>query len=121
MAILHAIKKWQSYLMGRHFIIKTDHHSLKYFLQNRASTHFQQKWVSKLLGFYYEIQYKQGCDNQVADALSRIPLDASVIQSSPPIDQLELLAISYPYLSWIDDLRRHIEQDSWILEKIQEM
>lgn len=31
MAILHAIKKWQSYLVGRYFIIKTDHYSLKFF------------------------------------------------------------------------------------------
>lgn len=77
--------------------------------------------MSKLLGFDYEIQYKQGCDNQVTHALSRIPLDASVVQSSPAIDQLQLLAISYPYLSWMDDLRRYIKQDSWILAKIQEV
>lgn len=77
--------------------------------------------MSTLLGFDYEIQHKQGCDNQVADALSRISLDASVVQSSPAIRQLELLAIFYPYLSWMDDLRRHIEQDSWILAKIQEV
>ncbi|TQD94797.1 hypothetical protein C1H46_019590 [Malus baccata] len=41
MAIIHAVKKWQSYLVGRHFIIKTDHYSLKFFLQNRAHTPFQ--------------------------------------------------------------------------------
>ena len=69
LAIVHAIKKWQTYLHGAHFLIRTDHHSLKYFLQNRAHTPFQQKWISKLLGFDYEIQYKQGTENQVADAL----------------------------------------------------
>jgi len=31
LAILHALKKWQPYLMGRHFKIKTHHDSLKYF------------------------------------------------------------------------------------------
>lgn len=59
-AIVHAMKKWQNNLHGRHFIIKTDHNGLKYFLNQRANTPFQEKWVSKLLGYDYEIQYKQG-------------------------------------------------------------
>ena len=32
LAILHAVKKWRSYLMGHHFKVKIDHDSLKYFL-----------------------------------------------------------------------------------------
>ena len=38
LAILHALKKWQSYLIGRHFIVKKDHDSLKYFLEQRLSS-----------------------------------------------------------------------------------
>ena len=33
LAILHALKKWRTYLMGRHFKVKTDHDSLKHFLE----------------------------------------------------------------------------------------
>ena len=33
MAILHAVQKWRPYLLGNHFCIKTDHQSLKYFLE----------------------------------------------------------------------------------------
>jgi len=32
LAILHALKKWRPYPMGRHFKVKMDHDSLKYFL-----------------------------------------------------------------------------------------
>jgi hypothetical protein len=32
-AILHAIKKQHPYLIGRHFKVKIDHDSLKYFLE----------------------------------------------------------------------------------------
>ncbi|KAM1179276.1 hypothetical protein ACFX2G_018865 [Malus domestica] len=101
MAILHTIKKWQSYLVDKHFITKTYHHSLKLFLQNRANTPFQQKWVSKLLGFDYEVQYKQGCDNQVADALSKLPLGAPQEQSSPTLNQMEFFGNFLP-LSKLD-------------------
>lgn len=38
LAILHAVQKWQSYLVRNHFIVQTDHHNLKYFLQGRAHT-----------------------------------------------------------------------------------
>jgi hypothetical protein len=33
LAILNATKKWCPYLIGRHFKIKIDHDSLKYFLE----------------------------------------------------------------------------------------
>ncbi|KAM1189657.1 hypothetical protein ACFX2J_025306 [Malus domestica] len=70
--IVYAVKKWHNYLQGRHFVIRTDHHILKYLLSNRAHTSFQQKWVTKLLGFDYEIHYKTRNDNLAADALSRM-------------------------------------------------
>ena len=33
LAILHALKKWWPYLMGRHFKVKTNHDCIKYFLE----------------------------------------------------------------------------------------
>jgi hypothetical protein len=37
MEILHALKKWRPYLIGRNFKVKTYHDSLKYFLEQRLS------------------------------------------------------------------------------------
>ena len=31
LAILHALKQWRPYLMGRHFKVKPDHDSLEHF------------------------------------------------------------------------------------------
>lgn len=41
-------------------------------LEQKISTHFQQFWLSKLLGFDYEIQYNKVVNNVVDDALSRV-------------------------------------------------
>ena len=71
LAIFHALKKWRTYLMRRHFKVKTDHDSLKHFLEQRLSSEEQQKWVTKMLGHDFEIIYKKGKLNVVADALSR--------------------------------------------------
>lgn len=72
LAIVCAVQKWELYLMGSHFIIKTDQKSLKWLLQQRILTQFQQFWISKLMGFDYEIQYKGGSENVAVDALSRL-------------------------------------------------
>jgi hypothetical protein len=70
LVILHVVDLWRPYLLGQHFQIKTDHQSLKYFMEQRISSPEQQKWVTKLFGYDYEIIYKKGKDNVVADALS---------------------------------------------------
>lgn len=71
MAICLAILKWKYYLMGRHFLVRTDQQSLRYILQQREIGGDYQKWVSKLMGYSFDIQFKPGRVNQVADALSR--------------------------------------------------
>jgi len=38
LAILHAMDLWHPYLLGEHFQIKTDHQSLKYFLEQCISS-----------------------------------------------------------------------------------
>ena len=47
--ILHEHKKWWPYRMGRHFKVKMDHGSLKYFLEQILSSEDQQKWVINML------------------------------------------------------------------------
>jgi hypothetical protein len=71
LVILHAVDLWCPYLLGQRFQIKTAHQSLKYFLEQRISSPKQQKWVTKLFGYDYEIIYKKGKDNVVADSLSQ--------------------------------------------------
>lgn len=68
LAVVMFVTKWRHYLLGRHFQIKTDHQSLKFLLEQKITTLMQQKWLSKLMGFDYEITYRTGKTNVVADA-----------------------------------------------------
>jgi transposase InsO family protein len=113
MEILHALKKWRPYLIGRHFKVKTDHDSLKYFLEQRLSSEEQQKWVTKILGYDFEIVYKKGKQNVVADALSRKDEDVEAI----------LCAISIIQPDWIIEARDEWKNDEkvWtLIERLQQ-
>lgn len=68
---MHAVKKWHSYLAIQPFVIRTDQKSLKYLLEQRLSTPSQFGWLTTLMGMTYDIHYKKGKENSVADALSR--------------------------------------------------
>ncbi|KAG8367046.1 hypothetical protein BUALT_Bualt16G0031700 [Buddleja alternifolia] len=76
---------------GRHFTIKIDHKSLKHLMKQRISTPSQEKWLVKLLGYDFTIQYKSGQENIVVDALSRqAPAQVQTLWSISSV-QLELL------------------------------
>ncbi|KAK8934390.1 hypothetical protein KSP39_PZI015066 [Platanthera zijinensis] len=89
LAIIHAVAVWRPYLLGRHFTIRTDHQSLKHFLDQRISSPLQQKWVTKLLSYDYEISYRSDKENVVADALSRLPENTVAHISGPLVDSLD--------------------------------
>jgi hypothetical protein len=44
---------------------------LNYFVEKRLSSPEQNKWLTKMLGYDYEIIYKKGKENVVADPFSR--------------------------------------------------
>jgi hypothetical protein len=111
MAILHALKKWFPYLIGRHFKVKIDHDILKYFLEQRLSSEEQQKWVTKILGYDFEIIYKKGKKNVVADALSRKDEDVEAF----------LCAISIIQPDWIIEARDEWKNDENVWTLIQRL
>lgn len=94
MAVLLAVDKWRSYLQQQEFILKTDHRSLLFLTEQRATTKLQQKSMLKLMDLSFKIQYKQGHTNKAADALSRMS-----------DGEHSVLAISVGQPSWLQILQ----------------
>ena len=100
LAIVKAIKKWRPYLLGKPFTVRIDHKSLKYLLEQRITTPARARWLPKLLGYDYKIEYKSGPENQGADSLSRAV-------------EFQFLSISQPRADWWPLLQKEVQHDSF--------
>nr|KYP46452.1 Retrotransposable element Tf2 [Cajanus cajan] len=86
LAVTEAIKKWRQYLIGHYFQIITDQKSLKSLLTQAVHTPEQQKWAIKFLGYHFDILYRPGSQNLVADTLSRPePQPSILLHISSPV------------------------------------
>jgi hypothetical protein len=71
LAIIRALKKWHSDLLGTHFYVYTDHRTLKNFDAQKDLSHHQLRWQEFLSQYDVTITYIRGEDNTVTDALSQ--------------------------------------------------
>ena len=72
LAVIHALRTWRHYLLGRQFTIVSDHHSLKFLQTQPQLSRRQARWLELLAEFDFEIVHRPGKSNVVADALSRL-------------------------------------------------
>lgn len=107
LAIILAIDHWHPYLQHSEFFIHTDHRSLCFLDDQRLTTPWQHKALTKLLGLRYKIIYKKGSENGATDALSRFPSVS------------ELTAISSMVPDWIQEIIAGYANDSDALSKLQ--
>ncbi|OWY99132.1 Transposase, partial [Phytophthora megakarya] len=78
LAVVWAIKLYRPYLYGRRFTIVTYHSALKWLMMSPNLAGKLHRWALTLQKFDFEVQYRLGSTNVVADALSRAPVMATV-------------------------------------------
>ena len=114
MAIVLAIQKWKHYLLENRFVVHTDQKSLKFLLEQREVSMEYQKWLIKLLPYNFEILYKAGIDNKVADGLSRISHPVAAVT------YMECFAVTVPAVLQLQDIYKEIETDATLQKLIHE-
>jgi transposase InsO family protein len=72
LAIVYCVNKLKYYLMGRHFLIQSDHAALTALIHTRFANNRVYRWSLFLQEYSFTIQYVKGDQNVVADTLSRM-------------------------------------------------
>ena len=71
LAVVWAVKTFNSYIMGTHFTIITDHNALKALTNKSVLEGRLARWADFLMGYDMNIVYRRGKDNIIANTLSR--------------------------------------------------
>jgi len=72
LAVVFAIDKFRSYLVGAKIIVYTDHAALKYLLSKKDAKPRLFRWILLLQKFDLKIKDKKGIVNSITDHLSRM-------------------------------------------------
>lgn len=108
LAVVFALDKFRSYLIGFKIVIFTDHAALKYLLTKKDAKPRLLRWILLLQEFDLEIKDKKGVENVVADHLSRLIFSDSL--ETMPINDIfpdeQLFGISH--LPWFADIVNYL-------------
>ncbi|KAM1672234.1 hypothetical protein ACFXTN_037149 [Malus domestica] len=93
LAVVFALDKFRSYLLGTKVIIYTDHAALKYLLTKKEAKPRLIRWMLLLQEFDIEIRDKKGSENVVADHLSRLVHEEEVVPIPETFPDEQLMSI----------------------------
>jgi len=69
--IIHTLKMSRHYLLGRRFVLMSDHIGLRYLFDQSNMNVRKARWLSTINELDFEIRYIKGKKNRVENALSR--------------------------------------------------
>ena len=110
LAVVFACEKFRQYILGSHVIIHTDHAAIKYLMSKKEAKPRLIRWVLLLQEFDLEIKDKKGCDNVIADHLSRIERSTAeeekiILTENFPNEQLFKVSFQLP---WYADIVNYL-------------
>jgi hypothetical protein len=88
-AVVHALKIWRHYLVGKRCELYMDHKSLKYIFTQSNLNLRQRRWLELIKDYGLGTNYYPGKANVVADALSRRSHVSQLVVDSMPFELCE--------------------------------
>ncbi|CAN6547371.1 unnamed protein product [Malus baccata var. baccata] len=99
-AVVFALDKFRSYLIGTKVIVFTDHAALKYLLTKKEAKPRLIHWMLLLQEFDIEIRDKKGSENVVADHLRRMVHNEESLPILETFPDEQLLSIKVLETKW---------------------
>ncbi|XP_057790883.1 uncharacterized protein LOC131007994 [Salvia miltiorrhiza] len=87
LAVVYAFDKFRSYLIGTKSIVHTDHAAIRYLFEKKDAKPRLIRWILLLQEFNIEIRDRRGCENVVADHLSRLENPVEGENANVPINE----------------------------------
>lgn len=81
LVVVWGFRRMRDYLEGYHFTVLTDHQTLRWLQRIEEPTGRLGRWVFELQQYDFDIQYRRGALNRVADARSRTPETSAVTRA----------------------------------------
>ena len=73
LAIKHFVEYFKQYLVGREFLIRTDHQALKWLFSLKEPKGRIARWIEILSAYHFTLEYRPGKNHGNADGMSRHP------------------------------------------------
>lgn len=93
LAIIKAITHFHHYLLGRKFIIRTDHASLTWLLSFKTPDSQVARWLERLHQYNFDIQHRPGSLHTNADGLSRRPCGEKSCKQCTSIEKRSCISL----------------------------
>ena len=93
LAVVKFLQHFRPYLLGRHFIVRTDHGSLTWLRNFKNPENQLARWLEQLQEYDFDIVHRPGHKHGNADALSRVPCKQCGRESHAELEE------SYPVIA----------------------
>ncbi|XP_026419453.1 uncharacterized protein LOC113315378 [Papaver somniferum] len=93
LAIIFALEKFRSYLVGTKVVVFSDHAALRYLLTKKDAKPRLIRWILLLQEFNLQIKDKKGNENTVTDHLSRLVVSEEAIPLHDSFSDEQLFAV----------------------------